>query len=646
MLRLISLLLIAFAIAVSGYRHNIRIGRLTRRGSLLQQEVSAVDETHDFKQFPIKWLESYVDDAVGESYAIHQSCDDGGNNADSMSGRDKEGTWLLSSSLAGIIERMNNTMANATSEGVQFLADSSFPTNTRLLSKDSYELSILSVPGSGTHAPRRHTSGTILLYKRLWGDCNLRSVVITQNPRDDSVNIRQIKKEVLEEDAVMHRMAGLSRILEANAGIPAAVLELAIFPPSHVDEGFRHAVDRFEIEMSGSVLNIETSVPFRRDFFQYRGEEETTLPGMANSISDDDVEEGPLIGLVGGLSEEVETIARRILLSRSLPKAVFESYGQQHVRGVLMYGPPGCGKTLIARHLAAMVGAPPECVKVVNGPEVFDKFVGEAERNVRELFQEADEAWELLGEKSPLHVIILDELDSIAKARTGGSGSGDGSSVRDSVVNTLLAKLDGVSQRNNILVVGLTNRKDMLDTALLRPGRLEVHIEITAPTAEGRREILDIHTQSLRDNGIVRQEDYVEMIAPMVVARTNGCTGADIAGLVRNAASYSMRRLAQSQRQRQGQGQQRSSPAKKGAERGPIISLEVGGAVVDFTARDRDIRDVALQMQDAEQYRVKALLDDATITRLDFEVALGELAGAQRVRKRDRVRQWLTSMLN
>lgn len=594
---------------------------------------------------PLEVLEEYLDQSIEDCYQLHKFSEDGGNTGNSMSSRDKEGTWLLPTYLSDIKQLMNNTMVvNVTSDGCDFLATSCFPTSTTLINKDSYALTVLSVPASGTHAPRRHTSGAIVLYTRLWGDTNMRTVVITQSPRESTPSVREMKKEELKEDAVMHRMAGLSRILEGKAGGPAAILELVIYPPSSRDEGFRDAVDRFEVDMGQQVLKVEAGESFKREFFlsSRASSDEDGMVGESLSEGEEEEEEAQLLAeYVGGLNEEVSTIARRILLSRTLPKEVFDSYGQQHVRGVLMHGPPGCGKTLIARHLATLVGAPPECVKVVNGPEIFDKFVGEAERNVRELFKEADEAWELRGEKSPLYVIIMDELDSIAKTRTGGSSSGDGSSVRDSVVNTLLAKLDGVSQRNNVLVVGLTNRKDMIDPALLRPGRLEVHLEITPPSAEGRLQILDIHTRSLRGNGILDEEEYRSSIASMVVARTEGCTGADLAGLVRNAASYSMQRLSQSPESQPGN---KASGDGQGS-RGPHISLELGGATIDFTDRDRDVRDARLRTRDEDKWRSKTLLDNATITALDFTTALGELDDEpRRERKRDRARKWWASL--
>ncbi|CAF4376497.1 unnamed protein product, partial [Adineta steineri] len=127
----------------------------------------------------------------------------------------------------------------------------------------------------------------------------------------------------------------------------------------------------------------------------------------------------------------------------------------------------------------------------------LDKYVGESEANVRKLFAEADEEEKRLGPNSGLHIIIFDEIDAICKAR-GSSQSSAG--VSDTVVNQLLSKIDGVDQLNNILIIGMTNRRDMIDEALLRPGRLEVQIEIGLPDETGRQQILNIHTNRLREH--------------------------------------------------------------------------------------------------------------------------------------------------
>ena len=197
---------------------------------------------------------------------------------------------------------------------------------------------------------------------------------------------------------------------------------------------------------------------------------------------------------IGGLSKQFGDIFRRAFAARVFPPHMIRDLGISHVRGMLLHGPPGTGKTLIARKLAKFLKAAEP--KVVNGPEVLNKYVGQAEENIRNLFADAEKDEKTLGENSPLHVVIFDEIDSICKSR---GSTRDGTGVHDSIVNQLLSKIDGVDSLNNILLIGMTNRKDLIDEALLRPGRLEIHVEISLPDESGRVEILNIHTKSMRE---------------------------------------------------------------------------------------------------------------------------------------------------
>eukprot|EP01138_Halocafeteria_seosinensis_P014454 gb/GECG01014756.1/.p1 GENE.gb/GECG01014756.1/~~gb/GECG01014756.1/.p1 ORF type:complete len:418 (+),score=55.26 gb/GECG01014756.1/:1-1254(+) len=236
---------------------------------------------------------------------------------------------------------------------------------------------------------------------------------------------------------------------------------------------------------------------------------------------------------IGGLGREFTQIFKRAFSSRLLPPRVVEQMGLPHVRGMLLYGPPGCGKTLIARQLGKALNA--QKPKVINGPEILNKYVGQSEENIRDLFKEAEAEQEQKGNNSSLHIIIFDEIDAICKQR-GSVGGGTG--VHDSVVNQLLSKMDGVNSLNNILVIGMTNRKDMIDSALLRPGRFEVKLEIPLPTKEGRREILEIHTKQLKDNGFLGNVDL-----DLIAEETKNFTGAEIQGLVKEARANALGRI-------------------------------------------------------------------------------------------------------
>ncbi|KAJ7741033.1 vesicular-fusion protein SEC18 [Mycena metata] len=236
---------------------------------------------------------------------------------------------------------------------------------------------------------------------------------------------------------------------------------------------------------------------------------------------------------IGGLDTEFSEIFRRAFASRVFPPGLVEKLGIEHVKGLLLHGPPGTGKTLIARQIGKMLKAREP--KIVNGPEILSKFVGASEENIRKLFEDAEKEYKEKGDESELHIIIFDELDAIFKQR-GSTNSGTG--VGDSVVNQLLSKMDGVDSLNNILIIGMTNRLDMIDEALLRPGRLEVHMEISLPDEKGRHQILNIHTAKMRTNRVMDEDVDLEELA----AKTKNFSGAEINGLIKSATSFAFNR--------------------------------------------------------------------------------------------------------
>jgi len=219
--------------------------------------------------------------------------------------------------------------------------------------------------------------------------------------------------------------------------------------------------------------------------------------------------------------DEVTKSMQGVLITGNLPHLLF-------------YGPPGTGKTLIARKIGEMLNARPP--KLVNGPEVLNKYVGQSEENVRALFLEAEQEYREKAEESELHIIIFDELDAICKER--GSRSQGGTGVGDSIVNQLLSKMDGVERINNILVIGMTNRKDLIDEALLRPGRFEVHMEIGLPDEKGRVQILTIHTAKMKGANLLDPAVSLDELATL----TKNYSGAEIEGLVKSATSFALNR--------------------------------------------------------------------------------------------------------
>ncbi|MGC8665539.1 MAG: CDC48 family AAA ATPase [Conexivisphaera sp.] len=220
---------------------------------------------------------------------------------------------------------------------------------------------------------------------------------------------------------------------------------------------------------------------------------------------------------IGGLSDQLMKLREMVELPLRHPE-FFRRLGIDPPRGVLLYGPPGCGKTLIAKALANESGAK---FFVISGPEVMSKFYGESEARLREIFREAKE-------KAP-SIIFIDEIDAIAPKREEVTGE-----VEKRVVAQLLALMDGMEAMSNIIVIGATNRIDDIDPALRRPGRFDREIEIGVPNQQGRLEILQIHTRGMP---LAKDVDLKE-----VSRITHGYTGADLKALCREAAMNALRR--------------------------------------------------------------------------------------------------------
>ncbi|KAK5782297.1 AAA family ATPase SEC18 PWA37_005297 [Arxiozyma heterogenica] len=299
------------------------------------------------------------------------------------------------------------------------------------------------------------------------------------------------------------------------------------------------AIDLADVEMSGQVLtSIEAKGILTKqtqiNFFKGRDglvnlKSSNSLRPRSDAVIRADFKFEDLG--VGGLDREFTKIFRRAFASRIFPPSVIEKLGITHVKGLLLYGPPGTGKTLIARKIGKMLNAREP--KIVNGPEILSKYVGSSEENIRNLFKDAEAEYKAKGEESSLHIIIFDELDSVFKQR---GSRGDGTGVGDNVVNQLLAKMDGVDQLNNILVIGMTNRKDLIDSALLRPGRFEVQVEIHLPDEAGRLQIFEIQTKKMRENNMMDSDVSLAELA----ALTKNFSGAEIEGLVKSASSFAI----------------------------------------------------------------------------------------------------------
>lgn len=223
--------------------------------------------------------------------------------------------------------------------------------------------------------------------------------------------------------------------------------------------------------------------------------------------------------MVGGLTKQIQEIKEVIELPIKHPE-LFDSLGVAQPKGVLLYGPPGTGKTLLARAVAHHT----DCTFIrVSGSELVQKYIGEGSRMVRELFVMAREA-------APT-IIFMDEIDSIGSSRQEGSSGGD-SEVQRTMLE-LLAQLDGFESSQNIKVVMATNRIDILDSALLRPGRIDRKIEFPNPTAKSRADIIGIHSRKMN---LVRNIDLMK-----VAEKMNSASGAECKAVCTEAGMFALR---------------------------------------------------------------------------------------------------------
>lgn len=338
--------------------------------------------------------------------------------------------------------------------------------------------------------------------------------------------------QTVQKNFENHVLAPGQRIMMDLASVPLLLIVKTIQVVDLTEKGTSNAAPTQSDPRTRGILTRHTNINFFKDTKTGINLKASNRRPAANSIIAPDFKFQDMG--IGGLDSEFSTIFRRAFASRIFPPGLVDKLGIQHVKGILLYGPPGTGKTLIARQIGKMLNAREP--KIINGPEVLNKYVGQSEENIRKLFADAEKEYKEKGDESGLHIIIFDELDAVCKQR--GSGSGGGTGVGDSVVNQLLSKLDGVDQLNNILLIGMTNRMDMIDDALLRPGRLEVHMEISLPDEDGRAQILKIHTKKMRDNNVMDHDVDLAELAHL----TKNFSGAEIGGLVKSASSFAFNR--------------------------------------------------------------------------------------------------------
>jgi ATP-dependent 26S proteasome regulatory subunit len=227
---------------------------------------------------------------------------------------------------------------------------------------------------------------------------------------------------------------------------------------------------------------------------------------------------------IGGLTDELGLIFRRGFSTRVLSKKTCDDLDIKHIKGIMLYGAPGCGKTLIAKELGKIVGC--DDPTIVAGPELISSYQGLSEENVRNLFTKA------YDNPDKLSVIICDECDAIFKKRNS-----IGSGTANNITNQFLSMIDGPKSLNNVLLICMTNRIDLIDEAIIRPGRIELTIEIGLPNLQDRVDIFNVHTRNII--GQFKEQFDFELFAKLA----NNFTGAEIESVVQNAKSKAISRV-------------------------------------------------------------------------------------------------------
>ncbi len=371
----------------------------------------------------------------------------------------------------------------------------------------------------------------------------IKFIATQENSKADHANIkekelREALLEALPEKLIKGQIITLDT--KSNHTIQALVDELQL-----EDELLN--VDKKRIFVK---ITEDTEVIFRAkenpkkeektSIFSMFSEDEPAVANLAINANpkilevDDPIEYLENLGM-GGLDNEFKKVFR-IFLSRSDDlREEARRRGTKPIKGMLFYGPPGTGKTTLARHIGEMMGCSGERLQMFTATEMFNMWFGNSEENIRGMFAPARKAQEEYRDKSPLHIIIIDEIDALLPQRGGSSDS-----VREPLVNQFLGEMDGLKELNNLLVIGITNRKDDIDPAALRHGRLGEHVEIGLPDKRSRRKIFEIHTRKLAKENLLSADFDLDKLAD----KTDKCPGAAIEGIVEGASLFSLERLS------------------------------------------------------------------------------------------------------
>lgn len=310
----------------------------------------------------------------------------------------------------------------------------------------------------------------------------------------------------------------------AQADVWADVVRRQLVYPMKVGQCFSgpYEGNQYQITVTSIDDGVEVGLMSPRTDIEVEGSGVASKPALLKVQAID-----PMAFGIGGLGQQIEKLVRDLFLPRMIDSKLIEAsgMGEKPVMGAVLCGPPGCGKTLIARKLAHILNCPDPVV--VGCAEILDKYVGETEKRVRALAQPA------IDHPDRVHVLIFDEFDALCKKRGSGGSIGD---MNDRVVNGLLTVFDGFQRINNLIVFATTNRIDLIDEAVMRPGRLQIVLNISLPDAKGRSEIFAIHTKKMRENSLLSRDVNFDEL----VRLTENYTGAEIEGVVHLAWDLSL----------------------------------------------------------------------------------------------------------
>lgn len=345
--------------------------------------------------------------------------------------------------------------------------------------------------------------------------------------------IQTLKVVVSEKVKNLRRLEAMRNELNAKVRMLREELQLLHEPGSYVGEVVKlmgktkvlvkvHPEGKYVVDLEPQIdmakVTPTTRVALRNDSYALH----KLLPNKVDPlVSLMMVEKVPdsTYEMVGGLSKQIQEIKEVIELPVKHPE-LFEALGISQPKGVLLYGPPGTGKTLLARAVAHHT----DCTFIrVSGSELVQKYIGEGSRMVRELF--------VMAREHAPSIIFMDEIDSIGSARMDGGGGGD-SEVQRTMLE-LLNQLDGFEATQNIKVIMATNRIDILDSALLRPGRIDRKIEFPAPNENSRQHILRIHSRKMNLTRGINLRKIAELMP--------GASGAELKGVCTEAGMYALR---------------------------------------------------------------------------------------------------------